>query len=52
MNKECFSCSAKFKVNFEEEEMEVRYCAYCGEELIEELDLTEDNIDFEYDIEE
>jgi len=49
---DCFSCGAKFKASFEEEEMDVRYCPHCGEELIEELDLTSDLTDFDYVLEE
>lgn len=47
---DCFSCGAKFKTTFDEDEMDVRYCPHCGEELIEELDLTSDNIEFGYEV--
>jgi len=38
----CSSCDMEFNVAFVEEDAEVRYCSFCGEELIEELDFNED----------
>lgn len=34
---ECGSCEMEFEVAFVEEEAQVRYCVFCGEELLEEL---------------
>ena len=34
----CNSCDADFVINFLDEDNEIRYCPFCGIELIEELD--------------
>ena len=37
-NVTCGSCEMEFNVIYTEEDAEVRYCSFCGEEIIEELD--------------
>jgi predicted RNA-binding Zn-ribbon protein involved in translation (DUF1610 family) len=34
---ECASCGIEFHIVFDDDEAEPRYCPYCGNEIIEEL---------------
>ena len=55
-NHECFACGAKFDIKFDEEEMELNFCPSCGQETIDELNLSEANQEvldfFEEDLDE
>lgn len=35
---ECISCESQFETYHSEEDAVVRYCVFCGEQLINELD--------------
>lgn len=51
MEYECFSCTAKFSVDFEDEDFSVKHCPFCGEEIDNEIemvyDISEDDPDLD-----
>lgn len=38
---ECWSCKAKFKVKFDDEDQTTAFCPACGEEMFEEINISE-----------
>lgn len=37
----CGACDVEFNIAYNEDEGELQYCPFCGDELIEELDFEE-----------
>ena len=53
MNKkltDCFNCDASFKVEFDDEDLELLFCPSCGRVLEDKVELV--NVDEDYYIEE
>lgn len=46
MNK-CFACGVSFRVEFEEEDADARFCPHCGQETIDDVELIEDNFNID-----
>ena len=44
---ECFSCKCKFKVQFEDDDDKVTFCPSFGEEMLEEINISEGHIIFD-----
>jgi rRNA maturation endonuclease Nob1 len=34
---ECFACSTRFKIEFEDEDTQLNFCPNCGEESVDEI---------------
>lgn len=49
---ECWSCKTKFKITFEDQDDEVTFCPSCGQEMLEEINISEGHFDYDIDEEE